>query len=222
MDGHVIRAVGGHLAAAHVAAHGDVEQDGEVLHGPHAWGDAALHDGLPVNVPQQAAVAPLPAGLVPGEVVADGPLRHVGQGRGHDAVFVGLVVVAEVEARVVQQIAIPRLGDVDLAVLGPREGFLGQQPEGGPDAGRAGRRDDAGEDAPVAAESALADEARRGVPLLRLVSSLIGHGPHYQDPVLRANRTAALAHASCSFGNKTKREKKKGCAYWKLLAPSEL
>lgn len=68
-----------------------------------------------------------------------------------------IVMVAPVQARLVLAVAVPGLGDVNLAVLGPREGLLGEEPEGRPDAGGAGGLDQAGEDAAVVLQCLLAD-----------------------------------------------------------------
>lgn len=144
VDGHVIRTVGRYLATAHVATHGNIEQDGEVPHWPCARRDAALHDRLPVDVPHHSALSRLTAGLIPSKVVADGTLRHARYGRDQDSVLISLMVMAEVKTCVILAVAVPRLGDVNLAVLGPREGLLRQKPKGWPDAWSTGELDDAG------------------------------------------------------------------------------
>lgn len=63
----------------------------------------------------------------------------------------------------VHAVPVPALEDVDLAILRPRERRRGQQPERGPDAGRAGGFQRRAEAAAGAAELLVRDEARRGV-----------------------------------------------------------
>ena len=52
--------------------------------------------------------------------------------------FVLRRVEAPVQAGVVDAVAVPGLGDVDFAVCWPGERLVGEEPEGGPDPGRAG------------------------------------------------------------------------------------
>ena len=58
--------------------------------------------------------------------------------------FVLRGVEAPVEAGVIDAVAVPGLCDVDFAVGGPGEGFVGKEPERGPDPACAGEGEDCG------------------------------------------------------------------------------
>lgn len=72
-------------------------------------------------------------------------------------------VVAPVQAGVVDLVPVPRLEDVDFAVLRPGERLGRQQPAGGPDAGRAGRGEHSGEAAAAPRQSLVRAEPCAGV-----------------------------------------------------------
>lgn len=182
----VVRAVPRHLALAHVAPHGDVEQHRHVPQRPRPRGHGALHDRPAVNVPNHAPLAAAAAGLIPRKVVLHGAAVHVRDARAQHAVPVALVVLAPVQAAVVLAVAVPRLGNVNLAVRRPRKRLPRQQPKGRPDALGAGGEEHGREDAAVVRERLPADEARRGVLLVAVAGRIVGHGADDQSAVLRA------------------------------------
>ena len=194
MDDEIVSALGGHLALAHVAAHSDIEQEAPVLDGAGAGGHDIAHDGSAIHEPHQTAPARTfaivrgrGAGAAPGEVEADGAGMHVRDVGGADEVLGGVlgVVVAPVEAGVVDAVAVPGLGDVDLALVRPDEWLTGQRPECGPDARRAWKRQPRGETAVRATERPPRHQPRRCVPGLRVRGPRTRHRPHYQPPVRR-------------------------------------
>jgi hypothetical protein len=74
----------------------------------------------------------LAARLVPGKVVPNRAAAHVRDLGAQDPMLLRLVVMAPVKARPILPVAIPRLGNVNLAVYGPRERLRRQQPKGRP------------------------------------------------------------------------------------------
>lgn len=89
-------------------------------------------------------------------------------------------------------ITIPCLCNVDLAVSGPREGFLREQPECRPDALRARRLDNCDETAAVAGERLSTDEPRRRVALFGCGGLALCDGAEDQDVFLRAGIALAM------------------------------
>ena len=202
VDDHVVLSIGRDLAAADIAAHGDVEEDGEVLDRPLAL-HCHLHDRLAVDVPHQPAVAGLPTGLVPGKVVPHRPGAHVVDLGLEDAVLLRLMMVTPVETGFVLVVAVPGLGDVNLAIVGPGERLLGEQPEGRPDAVGTGGLDHTREDASVATQRPLADETSGCEALLGLMRAAICDGPEDQAIVLRAGMDVRIQfiHSSGRAGD---------------------
>lgn len=154
MNNEVVRALGRHLALTHVAAHGNVQQETPVLDGPGTGGHDVTHDGTPIDIPHKASTAGAAAsggrrgaGAAPGKVEADGSGRHVRDVGRADEVLGGVLggVVAPVEAGMVNAVAIPGFGEVDLALVGPVEGLARQCPECGPHALGAGERQPRGD-----------------------------------------------------------------------------
>lgn len=168
-DYHIIRAITRYLSLADITTHSNIQQNGHVTQRARASRNLGLHNRTTINVPDHTSLAGLTSRLIPRKLVEHGALAHVGDPGAEDAVLVGLVVLAPVQAAVVLAVAVPRLGNVNLAVGRPGEGLLGEQPEGGPDAVRAGREDGGGEDAAVVLERLLAHEAGRRVPVLLAV-----------------------------------------------------
>lgn len=175
-NNHVVMAVGRLLSAADVAPHGDIQQHGHVSHGARPLGDGRLHDGPAINVPQHPTLAGPPPGLLPGEVVAHRPGMHVVYLGPPHAVLVLVVMLAPVETAPVLAVAVPRLGDVDLAVRRPAKGLLREQPEGGPDALGAGGQDDGRENALITGKSGPAHETSRRVALLFVLRGIVCQG----------------------------------------------
>lgn len=185
---HIVVSVSRRLAGANVPAHGHIQQHRQISHGPRALRDLLLHDGPPVDVPDHPALPGLAVGLVPDEVVADGPAVQVGDLSSQDAVLLWLMMIPPVVAGPVLVVPVPRLGDVDLAVDGPREGLLGQQPEGGPDAFGARRENHRRQDAPVSGERLSAHESGRRVSLLGAGCGIISYGSKHELAVWSATR----------------------------------
>lgn len=134
MHDHIVVPISRDLSTAHVSAHGHVEENRHVPHGPRAGGNLGLHDGPAVDVPDHPALACLPARLDPGKVVLDRAVLHVGDPGAEDSVLFGFVMLTPVEARVVFEISVPCLGNVDFTIYRPGEWLLREEPEGWPDA----------------------------------------------------------------------------------------
>lgn len=177
MDDHIICAVPGGFPLTHVSAHGYIQQDGPILDRPGSRRHQVLHDRPPINIPHEPPAAlrfaiasnPGPAAL-PRKVVADGPLRHIRDARAADQMLLRILCVVEspVQTRVVLAIAVPALGDVDLAFMGPHERLARQQPERRPYALGTGEAEPSCQTAVAAAESGPAHEPRRRVPRVRV------------------------------------------------------
>lgn len=67
----------------------------------------------------------------------------------------------------VHVIGIPRLEDIELAFVGPLEGFIWEEPEGGPDSGRAWRGSYSDETAPLFGERGVRCQSRGCVLAVR-------------------------------------------------------
>lgn len=185
MHDHVVRTLAGDLSLAHVPTHGDVKQHDVIPHGPRAGRDGRLHDGAPVDPPYHAALS---GGfvLLPRELEAHGAAGlHALHGRADDAVLVRVLrrVCPPVQTGVVDAVAVPGFGHVDLAVRRPREGFEGQEPERGPDPRCAGEGE-GGDQAAVGAREALVRDEAGGCEFLGWVVVVgLAYGTEHQEVV---------------------------------------
>jgi hypothetical protein len=163
---HVVVAVFGQLALAHISAHGDINENPVVLHPSCTWRNIALHDGSAIDIPDHAASPVWYAVFFdPGETKRMRLARHVVERCLGHAVLIPVlpIVVTPMQARVIDAVAIPALEDVDFAVVGPLEGVLWQQPIRGPDALGHGGQDGGRDIAARTREGLVRCEARRRI-----------------------------------------------------------
>lgn len=85
-------------------------------------------------------------------------------------------------------VAVPRLGNVDLAVSWPLERLLREKPECRPDTRGARREDHGRQSAAVATQRLSAHQPRRSVLLLRVGGLVVGERPEHEQAIGRAVR----------------------------------
>lgn len=187
LNNHVIIPISRNLSRANIPPHGHIQQNRHLPQRPCPLGNTPLHDRPPINIPHHPPLPRFPPGLIPHEIVPHGTRVHVRDLGPQHAVLPRLVVLAPVQARAVFAVAVPCLGNVDLAVGRPREGFAREEPKGRPDAVGAGGDDGGGQDAPVSGQGLAADEAGRGVPPGRVWRGVVGDGSEDESAVWGAN-----------------------------------
>ncbi len=200
MHDHIITALPGHLPLTHIPAHGNVQEHDKIRHGPRPTWDGRLHHGPAVDPPDHPTLVLVM--LPPRELEPDGPaLLHVVHGGGDDTVLIRVLrrIKPPVQTRVIHPVAVPRLGDVDLAVRRPREGLERQEPERRPDPQRAGQSQGRDQTASGARQALSRNEPRRRVFARWVGVVRLADGPQHEFVVRCVERVGRLRGVLLDF-----------------------
>lgn len=162
---HVIEPISRRLPPTNIAPHRNIQQHGHVSHRPRPLGDCSLHDGPPINVPNQPALTCHTPRLLPRKVIAHRTSMHIMYFGPHDTVLMRLMMLTPMETTMVFAITVPCFCNVNLSISWPAKWLLGEQPERRPYSFHAGGQDDCRENALVTSQCSSANKTSGGVSL---------------------------------------------------------